>query len=77
VPTYQFRDRETGDVHEEWMSVSEMERYLRLDPRLEVVVQPVAAIDSMRMGRQKAPEGFRELLKSIKRGNRGSTIEAD
>jgi hypothetical protein len=75
VPTYQFRNKRTDYVHEEFMSVVEMERYLASDEDLEVVLQPVVAVDSMRMGRQKAPDGFRELLRSIKKGNKGSTIQ--
>lgn len=35
MPTYSFRDRNTGECFDEFMSISELDNYLESNPHLE------------------------------------------
>lgn len=64
MPTYQFRNKETGEITEKFMSLKAREQYLQDNPQLETVIGAVAMVgDSSRM---KPDNGFRDVLKEIK-----------
>lgn len=66
MPTYNFRDRETGAEHSDFMSWDESERYLTANPNMErILTAPmiVSGLDS------KPDHGFRDVLKRIKRAS--------
>jgi len=79
MPTYTFRNRETGEIREEFLSISEMERFEAEWPIWERVydgVQSNAVLQPERMGRKKADSEFRSLLNRMKKYYRNSTIES-
>ncbi len=79
MPTYSFIHKKTGLYWEEYMSMAEHDAWSASEASRawEQQLSPTPTVDSMRMGRQKPPEQFREMLRSMKRANRGSTIEVD
>jgi hypothetical protein len=75
VPTYTFRRKSTGDEWTETMKIAEMEEMLAADPDVQYVPGGFAYCDSWLVGVTKPSDGFRDVLKDIKRRNPGSTIK--
>jgi hypothetical protein len=77
MPTYKFANNETGEEFEEFMAISALDEYLKENPTLTQLVNGAPMISSGR-GRGKPDNGFRDLLKDMKKGNskgfRRSTI---
>jgi hypothetical protein len=77
MPTYKFLDNVTGEEHEDFMSISALDEYLKTNPHITQLVNGAPALSSGR-GMKKPDEGFRDLLKQMKKGNskgiNGSTI---
>lgn len=77
MPTYVFTD-EAGNEREEFLWISEVNSFLEANPNLKLAPPGTSAqVDPWRMGRRKVDEGFREILRGIKRKYRGSTVESD
>jgi hypothetical protein len=67
MPTYDFRHRETGEVIEKLMKISEREEFLRDNPQYESVILGAPSIgDPVRLGIRKPDQGFREVLQKAK-----------
>lgn len=75
MPTYTFRSRSSGLETTERMTIAEMEARLASDPDTYVVIAPVGYADSWRIGVSRSSEGFRDVLRTIKKNNPGSTID--
>lgn len=75
MPTYSFRNKETGEEFEDFMSISAFDQYLLDNPHIESF--PTGApptLDPVRLGRIKPDEGFRDVLRNMKHQQRGTTI---
>jgi len=68
MPTYKFLNNETGEEHEDFMSISALDEYLKTNPHITQLVNGAPLIHSGR-GIGKPDQGFRDLLKHIKKGN--------
>ena len=66
MPTYKFRNNETNEEYEDIMSISSMEEYLEKNPHITQLVNGAPLIHSGR-GMGKPDQGFRDLLKDIKK----------
>jgi hypothetical protein len=75
MPTYHFENRVTRELHDDFMSISEMEKWMEQNPDWEPVMQPTVALDPMRMGIKKPDARFTDLLKGMKKAYKGSTID--
>lgn len=77
MPTYSFRNTKTGKIKDVFMPMSEREDYLKKNPHL--VQTQTKAIGVMRdsgIGRSRKPdEGFREVLRQVKKKHPGSNID--
>lgn len=74
MPTYDFRHKETGEIIEKVMKISERDEFLRDNPQYESVILGAPSIgDPIRLGLKKPDQGFREVLQKAKaahpRGN--------
>lgn len=74
MPTYVFRNKVSGEQTEKFMSLREREQYLQDNPDLEPVFGAPALVDPGHLGRLKPSEGFRDVLRNIKKNNVGSKI---
>lgn len=74
MPTYTFKNKDTEEVWEQFMSISSRETFLAENSNIESVVSPVFLGDPVRQGLKKPDSGFREILKEIKRKNIRSNI---
>jgi hypothetical protein len=77
MPTYRFFNNETGEEHEDFMSISALDEYLKSNPNIVQLVNGAPMISSGR-GMNKPDEGFRDILREMKKKNSkgitGSTI---
>jgi hypothetical protein len=69
MPTYAFRNEQTGEEHQEFMSISSLDEYLETNPHITQLVNGAPSIVSGRGLNKKPDNGFRDLLKHIKKGN--------
>jgi len=67
MPTYLFRNNDTGEEYEEFMSISALDSYLE-EHNVTQLINGAPMIHSGR-GMGKPDAGFRDLLKTIKKGN--------
>jgi hypothetical protein len=70
MPTYRFINNDTGEEYTEFMKISELEVYLRENNNLTQLVNGAPMLHSGR-GNGKPDEGFRDLLKDIKKKHSG------
>ena len=73
MPTYNFRDKESGTVFQEFMKIAELDSYLEKNPTLETVPASPSII-SGRTGAYKPDDTFRDMLRTMKKTNKGSNI---
>lgn len=76
MPTYTFRNKETGEIYTETMKISEFVEYRENNPHIETVITSAPALSSDGGGGGlKIDNGFNDVLKRIKAGSgRGNTI---
>ena len=75
MPTYTFRDINTGEITEHVMRISELDEFKKSNPQLEVYISGSPGLsDPARLGLVKPAAGFRDLLKNMKSKHRRSTI---
>jgi hypothetical protein len=68
MPTYKFKNNETGEEFEDFMTISQLDVYLEENKHITQLVHGAPLIHSGR-GLQKPDASFRDLLKHIKKGN--------
>jgi len=75
MPLYEFRNKETGEVVEKFMTMSSREEYLKENPNMETVISGGSHfIDPVRLGVRKPDQGFKEVLQRIHEKTPGSQL---
>jgi hypothetical protein len=75
MPTYVFRNKETGEQFEKIMKISELDSFRAENPQLETVIQAVAFGDPTKMtSTRKFDSGFKEVLQKIHERSPGSEL---
>lgn len=74
MPLYDFRNKDTGEVFEKFMSISAKEDYLKDNPNIESMLGMNALIDPVRLGVRRADNGFKEVLQRIHEKTPGSQL---
>lgn len=72
MPLYTFKNKETGEIWDERMSLSDRERKLQ-DPNIEQLITGAPRLNYSQIGK-KPDDNFRDVLKRIKSKHRGSNI---
>ena len=78
MPIYQYKNEETGEVSDKFMSISDMEQFEIDNPHMKKIIHAAAFASSERLSIPgvKKPDGeFNSLLKNMKDNNAGSTIK--
>jgi hypothetical protein len=76
MPTYVFRNKETGEQFEKIMKISELDSFRNENPQLETVIQSVAFGDPTKMSStRKFDTGFKEVLQRIHEKTPGSQLQ--
>lgn len=75
MPTYDFKDRATGNVFTQTMRIAEKEIFLSENPNIEQLILRAPAIgDPVRLGVRKVDGGFKEVLQKIHSRAPGSDL---
>lgn len=75
MPFYTFVNKITGEIKEEFLSISERELFLKEHPDFKQIITGAPSLgDPVRLGLQKPPESFREILRRAKSSHKHSTI---
>ena len=74
MPLYDFRNKDTGEVFEKFMSISAKEEYLKENPNIESMLGMNALIDPVRLGIRRPDQGFKEVLQKIHEKTPGSQL---
>lgn len=76
MPTYTYLNNETNELEEHIHKISEMDSFLESNPHLtRQVTAPQGFIRGTGVGKTRPDDGFRDVLKSIKKASgRNSTI---
>ena len=69
MPTYLFRNKDTGEEYEEFMMISELDAYLEKNNVEQLLNGAPALGDSIRLGLKKPPDSFRDVLREVKKKN--------
>lgn len=75
MPTYTFRNVDTGEETEKLLTLSERETFLEQNPNMKQSLSVVSFGDSVRLGITRTDNNFNDVLKNIKSHHRGSNIE--
>lgn len=75
MPTYTFRNKETGEVFDKLMKWDDRVKYLEENPNLETIIGAPAMGDPVRLGIKKNDDGFREVLSKIGAANYKSNLK--
>ena len=76
MPTYNFRDKDTGIEFEKFMSISARELFLKENPNIESVINSAPmVVDPVRVGVRKRDSGFKEVLQKIHERTPGSDLK--
>lgn len=65
MPTYDFKDEETGEITTHVMKIAELDEFKKNNPNLRQVLGATAMGDPVRLGIRKHDDGFREVLNKI------------
>ena len=73
MPTYSFRNKNTGEIHDEVMRIAAREQYLLDNPQMESIITsaPAFAGDHITI---KKDTGFKEVLQKIHERTPGSQL---
>ena len=75
MPTYAFMNKDTQVVEEHIMRISEYDEFKANNPHLERHIDGFPGMsDPVRLGLMKPAEGFREVLRNIKKGSPNAKI---
>jgi hypothetical protein len=75
MPTYVFRNKETGEQFEKTMKISELDSFRAENSQLETVIQAVAFGDPTKLSSsRKFDSGFKEVLQKIHERSPGSEL---
>jgi len=73
MPTYTWRNTETGEVFDTFLKLSEREQYKQDNPHLEAVLHPYNIIGGVSV-RNKESDGFKEVMSKVAENHPGSEV---
>ena len=73
MPTYEFRNKDTGEVTEDFMKMSAKDQYLIDNPHLEQTMTQAPAFSGDHITLKK-DNGFKEVLQKIHERTPGSVL---
>lgn len=74
MPIYEFRDKDTGEIWEEFLSYSGKDQFLQDNPNYEIVIGTPAILSGISGVTHKTDSGFKDLLNRIGNANPGSPL---
>ena len=76
MTTYVFRNKETDEIVEYEMKMSELDQFKEDNPNLQIQLQPLSAISDHKSTLTRAGSDWQDHLKRMKKGSgEGNTIK--
>lgn len=72
MPTYDFRNKETGEIITEVMSIHDLDKYKDEHPELERYFGN--QINGTTYGKPKQSEGFKSVMQKIQKAHPGANL---
>ena len=70
MPTYSFRNKDTGEIFDKMLKISEREEFLTQNPHLESIITGAPAFTGDHISAiKKYDTGFKEVLQKISERN--------
>ena len=77
MPTYTFRNTETGEEFDKFMKIAECDDFLKENPKLEKIITGTPQlIDPVRLGIRRPDQGFKEVMQKIHEKTVGSDLKS-
>ena len=77
MPIYSVKDKNTGEITEMFMSISEWEKFKEENPDKQQHFTSLHVADSISLGIRKPPKDFQEnVIGRIKKNNPGHNIQS-
>jgi len=76
MPTYSFKNKNTGEEFDEIMSINKLDQYKLDNPHLEQLLGTPPIGDPVRLGMKKPDDTFRDILKQIKKNNDSKRVRS-
>lgn len=74
MPTYNFQNKETGEIIEKWMYMAEREKFLSENPHLQQVhLSGINSVSEVGI-RDRVPDGFKDVLRKVKSHHPNATF---
>jgi hypothetical protein len=73
MPSYTFINHKTQEERDEVCMIAEMESFLAANPDWDVKPAVFGVGDAVRQGMKKPSEGFRDILRHIKKKHKGGS----
>ena len=73
MPSYNFIDENTGEVHVLVMRMSELDNFKKENPHMNQKLTPTTIIGGVSTSSGKLPEGFKDTLREMKKKHPLST----
>jgi hypothetical protein len=74
MPTYKFKDKNTGEVFERTMKIAELDQFRDDNPHLETIISAPMICDPVRVGVRRQDGGFKEVLQKVHERTPGSKL---
>jgi len=74
MPTYNLENTKTGEVTTEFMSWSSLETHLAENPHIRQVLSAPPIVAGVISSKNKPDQGFRDILRTIKKRHPRSTV---
>lgn len=75
MPIYSMRDNETQEEFEVTLKYSELEQYLKDNPKIQQIFTKFPGFgDPVRLGLKKPDDGFRDVLKNVRHHHKKDSI---
>jgi hypothetical protein len=74
MPTYSFINKETNELEEHMMRISEYDAFKELNPHLERYIDGAPATVSGVSITGKVPDGFKEVLSKVSENHKQSSV---
>ena len=74
MPLYEFRNTETNEVFDRFMSIASREEYLKENPQIIPVLSAPPMMDPVAAGVRKSDQGFKEVLQRVHNLTPGSQL---
>jgi hypothetical protein len=78
MPLYEFLNSDTGDIEEHQVRMSELDEFIKNNPKLTKVIATAPSIgDSVRLGIKKNDQGWKEVLHKVAEKTPGGKMLKD